>query len=180
MEHAAKHASFSLGKQLIRQMMPRFDALWVRRELARVKEAYALVVRFGNMPFGGIHDTRDSIEAAMKDMTLTPHELRGIADSTRGVEQVRKYMKASDLDTPLIKELCDSFAEHQQLASSIDRCGGSGFRKPGIEKYPEIHFVLQCGYQQRGTAVSLTQCKQADGYDHDDAQQPYLRACENQ
>ena len=121
-EQVAKHASFSLGKQLIRQMMPRFDALWVRRELARVKEAYALVVRFGNMPFGGIHDTRDSIEAAMKDMTLTPHELRGIADSTRGVEQVRKYMKASDLDTPLIKELCDSFAEHQQLASSIDRC----------------------------------------------------------
>ena len=159
-EQVAKHASFSLGKQLIRQMMPRFDALWVRRELARVKEAYALVVRFGNMPFGGIHDTRDSIEAAMKDMTLTPHELRGIADSTRGVEQVRKYMKASDLDTPLIKELCDSFAEHQ--------------------KHPEIHFVLQCGYQQRGTAVSLTQCKQADGYDHDDAQQPYLRACENQ
>ena len=83
-EQVAKHASFSLGKQLIRQMMPRFDALWVRRELARVKEAYALVVRFGNMPFGGIHDTRDSIEAAMKDMTLTPHELRGIADSTRG------------------------------------------------------------------------------------------------
>ena len=121
-EQVAKHASFSLGKQLIRQMMPRFDALWVRRELARVKEAYALVVRFGNMPFGGIHDTRDSIEAAMKDMTLTPHELRGIADSTRGVEQVRKYMKASDLETPLIKELCDSFAEHQQLASSIDRC----------------------------------------------------------
>ena len=121
-EQVAKHASFSLGKQLIRQMMPRFDALWVRRELARVKEAYALVVRFGNMPFGGIHDTRDSIEAAMKDMTLTPHELRGIADSTRGVEQVRKYMKASDLVTPLIKELCDSFAEHQQLASSIDRC----------------------------------------------------------
>ncbi len=65
-EQVAKHASFSLGKQLIRQMMPRFDALWVRRELARVKEAYALVVRFGNMPFGGIHDTRDSIEAAMK------------------------------------------------------------------------------------------------------------------
>ena len=36
-EQVAKHASFSLGKQLIRQMMPRFDALWVRRELARVK-----------------------------------------------------------------------------------------------------------------------------------------------
>ena len=30
--------------------------------------------------------------------------------------------KRQDLDTPLIKELCDSFAEHQQLASSIDRC----------------------------------------------------------
>ena len=160
-------------------MMPRFDALWVRRELARVKEAYALVVRFGNMPFGGIHDTRDSIEAAMKDMTLTPHELRGIADSTRGVEQVRKYMKASDLDTPLIKELCDSFAEHQQLASSIDRCISLNAEVLDSAS-PALKSIRQCGYQQRGTAVSLTQCKQADGYDHDDAQQPYLRACENQ
>lgn len=121
-EQVAKHASFSLGKQLIRQMTPRFDALWIKRELTRVNEAYALVVRFGNMPFGGIHDTRDCVEAAMKDMTLTPHELREIADGTRAVDQIRKYMKASDLKTPLIKELCDSFAEHQKLASSIERC----------------------------------------------------------
>ena len=121
-EQVARHASFSLGKQLIRQMTPRFDALWVKRELTRVKEAYALVVRFGNMPFGGIHDTKDSIEAAMKDMTLTPSELREIADSTRAVEQMRKYMKASDLETPLIRELTDSFAQHQQLAASVEHC----------------------------------------------------------
>lgn len=121
-EQVARHASFSLGKQLIRQMTPRFDALWVKRELTRVKEAYALVVRFGNMPFGGIHDTKDSIEAAMKEMTLTPSELREIADSTRAVEQMRKYMKASDLETPLIRELTDSFAQHQQLAASVEHC----------------------------------------------------------
>lgn len=121
-EQMAKHASFSLGKQLIRQMTPHFELLWVKRELARVKEAYALVVRYGNMPFGGIHDMRDSIEAAMKDMTLTTQELRGIADSTRAIDQMRKYMKASEIETPLIKELVDSFADHQPLASAIEHC----------------------------------------------------------
>jgi len=83
-EQVAKHASFSLGKQRIRQSMPCFDSLWVTRELNRVKEAFDLAVRYGNMPFGGIHDISESVEASLKDMTLTPQELRDITNSRGG------------------------------------------------------------------------------------------------
>ena len=42
-----KHCAFSMGIQEIRQASPHYDRLWVTRELARVKEAYDLVVRYG-------------------------------------------------------------------------------------------------------------------------------------
>lgn len=121
-EQVAKHASFSLGKQRIRQSMPCFDSLWVTRELNRVKEAFDLVVRYGNMPFGGIHDISESVEASLKDMTLTPQELRDITNAIRGVEHIQNYMKASEIKTVHIKDLTDSFSEHVRLASEIERC----------------------------------------------------------
>ena len=121
-EQVARHASFSLGKQKVRQSTPCFDALWVERELSRVKEAFDLVIRYGNMPFGGIHDISDSIEAALKDMTLTPQELRDITNAIRGVESIQNYMKASEIKTVYIKDLTDSFSGHVRLASEIERC----------------------------------------------------------
>lgn len=121
-EQMAKHCSFSLGKQTIRQIMPRFDELWVQRELARTKEAFDLVIRYGNLPFGGIRDSKQSIHDAMKDMTLTPAELREIADGTRACEHMQNYMKASELKTPMIRELIDSFSNNRRVAEHIEFC----------------------------------------------------------
>lgn len=121
-EKMARHASFSLGKQLLRQTLPRFDELWVKRELSRTKEAFDLVIRYGNLPFGGIHDIHDSVEAAMKDMILAPQELREIADSARAVEHMQTYMKHSEIETPFIKELIDSFQDYRKLASAVEHC----------------------------------------------------------
>ena len=52
-EQIIRHCSFSLGKQKIRQLSPRFEELWVRRELTRTQEALTLVYRYGNLPFQG-------------------------------------------------------------------------------------------------------------------------------
>lgn len=117
-----RHTSFSLGKQILRQTLPRFDELWVKRELTRTKEAYDLVIRYGNLPFGGIHDIHDSVEASMKDMILSCQELREIADSARAVEHMQTYMKHSEIETPYIKELIDSFQDYRKLASAIEHC----------------------------------------------------------
>lgn len=121
-ERIARYCSFSLGKQKIRQIQPRFEELWVKRELARTKEAFDLVIRYGNLPFGGIHDIEESVEAAMKDMILTAHELRDIADSARACIHMQNYMKASDTETPYIKELIDTFHDNQKIASKIEHC----------------------------------------------------------
>lgn len=117
-----KHCSFSLGKQKIRQLTPQYDSLWLQRELQRCKEAFQLVIRYGNMPFGGVKDIQESVQDAQKDRTLTPQELREIADEIRACEQVDKYFKASELETPYLKELSDSFADGRGCASAIEKC----------------------------------------------------------
>lgn len=121
-ERMVKHCSFSLGKQKVRQSTPHFDALWVKRELTRTKEAYNLVIRYGNLPFGGVHDIGPSVEAALKDRILTPQDLRDIADGIRACEHIMKYFKNSDLETPMLLELVESFSDHRKVASHIETC----------------------------------------------------------
>ena len=121
-EQFVRYCSFSLGIQRIRQAVPHYDALWVTRELHRVKEAYDLVIRYGNLPFGGVHDIHASVEDAMKDRSLSAQELREIADEIRAVEHIMKYFKASEIETPYIMELVESFSDQRPCASAIEKC----------------------------------------------------------
>lgn len=121
-ERMVHYASFSLGIQNIRALSPKFDELWLRRELTRTSEAIKLVVRYGNMPFGGVRDVRHSVEAAMKDMTLSVRDVREIADGIRACEQISKYLKASEIETPYIKEIVDSFSDQRVCAGHIETC----------------------------------------------------------
>lgn len=121
-EQIAHHCAFTLGKKKIRETYPTFDKLWVDRELKRSKEAFDLVVRYGTMPFGGVRDIAQSVEDAMKGITLRPQELRQIAESIRASEAMRRYMKNSEIETPYVKELVDSLSDHQSCATEIERC----------------------------------------------------------
>lgn len=121
-EQIVRHCAFSLGKQKIRSTYPNYDKLWVERELKRSKEAFDLVVRYGVMPFGGIRDIALSVEDALKGITIRAQELRQIAESIRGSEAMRKYMKSSEIQTPLIQELVDSLSDHVKCAVKIESC----------------------------------------------------------
>lgn len=117
-----RHCAFSLGKEKIEAMYPCFDGLWLKRELARSKEAIALVVRYGVLPMGGIRDISLSLQDAMKHITLSPQELREIAECIRASEHMQRYMKDSEIETPSISELVDSLSNHQGIAEQIERC----------------------------------------------------------
>lgn len=121
-QQIARHASFSLGKQRILDLTPRFEELWVKRELQRVKEAYQLVVRYGNIPFQGVHDIAQSVEDALKDRTLNEQELFYIADGIRATQRIVKYFKSSEIETPSITELITSFSDYRSIAEDIERC----------------------------------------------------------
>lgn len=117
-----RHCAFSLGKAKIEQTYPSFDELWIKRELSRSQEAYDLVVRYGSLPMGGIHDVSLSVQDAMKNITLSPQELRQIAECIRASEHMRSYLKASEIKTPSISELIDSLSDHDKVSTEIERC----------------------------------------------------------
>lgn len=121
-EQITKYCSFSLGREYLLERMPSYDILWVRRELSRTKEALDLHIRYGAMPFLGLYDIRDSVADAMRDVTLRTFELRRIAQYAHSVQAISTYMKSSEVETPYIDELCDSFGNTSQVSEAIEKC----------------------------------------------------------
>lgn len=121
-QQIAMNCCFSLGREQIMETQPSYDLLWVKRVLAQSKEALAMTIRYGSMPFLGLRDVRDSIEAAQKDMTLTAQELRQIADQANATKAITKYRQMSEMKTPFLDELLDSFSDINACSQSVDAC----------------------------------------------------------
>lgn len=118
----ARHCAFSLGRKKIQQSEPTFDEWIIKRELERTKEAFALVISYGAMPFSGVSDIEEEVISASKDRTLSPRELYMIANQIRACASVQNYMKDSELTTLSIQELCDSLGVETSLATAIESC----------------------------------------------------------
>lgn len=118
----AQHCAFSLGKAIILNIQPSFDALYVQRECKRAKEALALVQRYGALPLAGVKDIFECVEAAMKDATLNAQDLRTIANQGRVFEQLVNYRKQSEIKCDAIFELLDAFTNTLNLSNDIERC----------------------------------------------------------
>lgn len=122
LNQVADCCAFSLGRAAILKLTPSFDELYVKRELRRTEEALNMVIHYGDMPFGAIRDIGESVTIAKKDMTLSAMELRRIADGIRAIAAIVKYMKASELETPELSELVNTFADAGKLAMEIESC----------------------------------------------------------
>ncbi len=118
----AGHCAFSLGKEMIMELEPRFDLLHVKRELARCDEAIQCVISYGSMPFGAIHDVRYAVKKAMKDMNCTPQELLDIASLHRGCRQIQGYMNSVQCKKEELLELSDSLMIDYELCRKIESC----------------------------------------------------------
>ena len=118
-----RYASFSLGAAQIRQACMIDSPLYLKRELRRVEEALHACVRYGKMPFGGIRDIQESVEAAEKGYLLTCQEYREIAETIRGCVGISQYLQQFPKDEVIeLNELVSSLSLNVKLASEIERC----------------------------------------------------------
>ena len=118
-----RYASFSLGAAQIRQAGMIDSPLYLKRELRRVEEALHACVRYGKMPFGGIRDIQESVEAAEKGYLLTCQEYREIAETIRGCVGISQYLQQFPKDEVIeLNELVSSLSLNVKLASEIERC----------------------------------------------------------
>ena len=118
-----RYTSFSLGAAQIRQAGMIASPLYLKRELRRVEEALHACVRYGKMPFGGIRDIQESVEAAEKGYLLTCQEYREIAETIRGCVGISQYLQQFPKEEVIeLNELVSSLSLNVKLASEIERC----------------------------------------------------------
>ena len=70
----AQRCAFDAGRALLMAQMPRFDTLWIRRELRRCAQASALLRVHLQFPDEDILDISAHLQRADKGMTLRPGE----------------------------------------------------------------------------------------------------------
>ncbi|MBQ6654161.1 MAG: endonuclease MutS2 [Erysipelotrichaceae bacterium] len=124
-ELIAGFSSFSLGRENLMNLEPEHNRLLLQRRLDRLKEALAMTVSYGPMPFSGIHDIKDEVDLAMKDGILNPGELLKIADQAYGIEKIRDYFAGCQTEKTNLEDLISALAECRQTSQEINRCVGS-------------------------------------------------------
>ena len=117
------YCSFSLGKEHLENTEPSFDPLVIRRNLSYVKEALEAVRKYGPMPFYGIRDMREALNAAAKGRALTGNDLAGVIRLIQGFRSLMSYER-SLIDVPhdSLKDLTGTIAVHDHLEKYLSRC----------------------------------------------------------
>lgn len=121
----SSYASFSLGKEIIMDTYPSYQYLKINQLLTQTKEAVEIVRLHGNLPFGGIHDIRDAVEAAKKDMICNCRELVMCASLMRGCKSIQDFISKCEGDS--IHELTDSMMIDMKFVSKIESCISSTY-----------------------------------------------------
>lgn len=124
LERLAAKAQTGLGKERARALRPESVRYRVEHALNETNEAFARIVKQGDLPIGGMRDVREYVGQAEKQRVLGMGELLNVADTMRAVAQAKAYGE-DDCDhekTPILDELFGSLALYTKIEKEITRC----------------------------------------------------------
>lgn len=122
LDQISKHASFSLGKEVVLRQKPQNKRLLIQRNNDRMRDALLLTVRFGGLPFSGIKDIRDSLVKAKKGGLLSVEEAVWVSRHGHGCESMKAALRKTELSVPFVFDLVDSLQTNSALSKKIDSC----------------------------------------------------------
>ena len=106
LEQLKHYTACTLGKQHI-EALTHFESLEdLHQELKKTDEALRLVIAYGPLALGGLHDLTHPIKKAEMDGMLLPSELLDIAMQVDVTRSVLNYNQECELDVPYFKEAC--------------------------------------------------------------------------
>ncbi len=118
-----QYCSFSLSQEAVDQTEVSYDPLIIRREHARMKEALAAVIHYGEMPFHGIRDISVMLESTRRGRVLTAQELVQEIHFIQGVRSIVSYEKElTDIEHPYLKDLCGTLHVHTNTEKFLSAC----------------------------------------------------------
>ena len=121
-QQIASYSTFSLGRLHVEALVPSFDRLVVERELQRVKETLALVIKYGSLPFIGLSDINTILQKVVKDGICQPNELLEVASHAYCCDELVKFIKSAEGNYEEIDDLIHSLSYSLALSKEIERC----------------------------------------------------------
>ncbi|MBR3841545.1 MAG: endonuclease MutS2 [Erysipelotrichales bacterium] len=118
-ERIAKHANTSMGKELVLEDQVTFEYLRIKRNLERSNDMLQLVIRYGDLPFGGVRDIRMAVKKAKMNAILTPYEIVSVADLLDAARNMLTHVKKLDTKYEALDDLFDSLTTHEKVVLQI-------------------------------------------------------------
>ncbi len=115
----ASNANTSVGKETILNENVTFERLVINRNIERTRDMLAMVIRFGELTFGGIHDLRMAVRKAKMNAILTPYEIVSVADSLDAAKRMLNFMRKLDTKYPNLDDLFESLSVHDEVVNKI-------------------------------------------------------------
>jgi DNA mismatch repair protein MutS2 len=121
-QHLSTFAATKLGAIAAQhQPIPESQADSVRL-LIQTKEAYQLELNLPNgLPFGGLRDIWQALEAAEKGRVLMGKDLLDVATTLAGARQLRRIIDDQE-EVPALQELVADMRTYPELEQEIHRC----------------------------------------------------------
>ncbi|PFO10206.1 endonuclease MutS2 [Bacillus sp. AFS076308] len=129
-EQLFEHASSSLGRDKIKNLVPSTNFDEVVRLQAETDEAATVIRIKGNVPLAGIHDIRAHIKRSVIGGVLSPHELIQIASTIHASRQMKRFIEelaADRTELPILVEQVSNIIPltnlEQDIKHAIDESG---------------------------------------------------------
>jgi len=100
----SESATFNLTIEAFSKLVPSTNPLWIKRELTATDEAFALLIRYGDLPMDGIADLREVIKRLEKQMTLSGIELFQITQQRDLIVKIQSYVMNCEYSVKVIDE----------------------------------------------------------------------------
>lgn len=124
-EIIGNYASTQMGKESILNEEVSFEYLKIARYQKRSKDMLDLVIRFGDLPFGGIKNISQAVRRASMDGILTPYELVNVADQLDAARNLLRHFGSLDAEFMNLKDIMESIVTHDEVSKQIRPCFSS-------------------------------------------------------
>ncbi|WML45602.1 endonuclease MutS2 [Neobacillus sp. PS3-40] len=121
-EQILGHASSSLGKEKVKNLLPSIEFEEVVKLQAETDEAANVFRLKANVPLSGIHDIRAHIKRSVIGGVLSPHELVQIASTIHASRQMKRFiedMEDEKIEIPILNEHAEQIIPLPHLEESI-------------------------------------------------------------
>jgi DNA mismatch repair protein MutS2 len=121
-DRLAAFASFSLGVERCRDLMPTDDIRLAREWQAETREARRLIEEKSDVHLGGVHDLRPLTEQALRASPLLPVDLNHVRYTLQRARSLQRTLGRLSEQFPYVADVAARISVPQDVVDEIGRC----------------------------------------------------------